>query len=231
MRVTLRPWAAFAAGATLFLAVSTACRLASSALALGATASHALLKTSLLLVSLLAMAADGRGFAAFGFARPTGARWGRVAAVGLSLGALATALILATPAKGLPMVREMGFLAVVLGVWLGSSLAEEVLTRGLVQSVIAPGGKPIWGLSPPVLASGLLFGALHLSLAVRGADPWTVAILVPATTALGLVAARFREVTGSLWPALVVHIAFNLGSGLAGVVGVLIQKLTERVAS
>lgn len=231
MSLSLRPWAAFAAGAALFVAVGATCRVVTTTWALGATASHALLKTSLLLISLLLMVWDGRGLRAFGFVPATGARWGRVVLSGLGLGALATTLILVTPAKGLAVVREMGFLAVVVGVWLGSSLAEEVFTRGLVQSVIAPGGKPIWGLSPAALASGLLFGALHLSLAFKGADPWTVAILVPATTALGLVAAHFREATGSLWPAFVTHVAFNVGGGLAGVVGAVAEKIAEKATS
>jgi membrane protease YdiL (CAAX protease family) len=56
-----------------------------------------------------------------------------------------------------------------------------------------------------VLLSGLFFGAMHL-LVVRQMGPGVVVF----TTYLGLVAAYYRQKTGSLLPAILMHMLFNI---------------------
>lgn len=95
-------------------------------------------------------------------------------------------------------------LQIVLFVWVYSSFCEEVLTRGLLQTFLSRSlGKSRVGLT--ILLSGLFFGAMHL-MAVRQMGPGVVVFAVY----LGLVAAYYREKSGSLWPAISLHVLFNI---------------------
>jgi len=67
--------------------------------------------------------------------------------------------------------------ALVLWVWLFSSISEEVLCRGLLQSMLAE-------VDARIAISALFFGAMHLSLFLRGAPASTVLILVFWTSVL-----------------------------------------------
>src|SRR5262249_20863926 len=71
---------------------------------------HFIVKTAMIAASLGAIAWWGKGFAAAGFQRAVGVRWRRVIGIGLLLGAMATALIVVTPAKGIGALRDLGFL-------------------------------------------------------------------------------------------------------------------------
>jgi membrane protease YdiL (CAAX protease family) len=97
-------------------------------------------------------------------------------------------------------------------VWIWASLCEETLVRGLLQSMltrIASGGSStrVW-TSMPVLVSGLFFSAMHLVL-IKRLGPAAIPMVAMATY-LGLVAARYREKTGSLFPAFLLHAFFNI---------------------
>ena len=127
------------------------------------------------------------------------------------------------PAEGLSRVQ------LVLFVWIYASVCEEVLTRGLLQTLLAawPGrtreqrvappdaaeqavGRRFWSM--PVVVSALFFGAMHLVL-VRSMGA-RAAPLIVLTILLGFLAARYRERTGSLIPAIIVHALFNVGAML-----------------
>ncbi len=66
------------------------------------------------------------------------------------------------PAAGMSQLRDFSLLDLVLWIWIWSSLSEEVLCRGLVQTWTTPGDRRFAGLSTPVVTSALTFGALHL---------------------------------------------------------------------
>ena len=101
-------------------------------------------------------------------------------------------------------------------VWVYASICEEVLTRGLLQTLLSRGAEAGAAnsrcLSMPVVVSGLFFGAMHIVL-VRFMGFGAIPVIVLAT-GLGLVAAHYREKTGSLIPAIVIHALFNIGSSL-----------------
>lgn len=67
----------------------------------------------------------------------------------------------------------------------------------------------------PILASVLIWGLWHVPLFlwggfVEGASPLlSTALLMVTTTSLGHVLARTRLETGSVWPAIVLHVAWN----------------------
>ena len=101
----------------------------------------------------------------------------------------------------------------ILFVWFYASVSEEALTRGLLQTLLSRGAEagalPSRRLTMPVLLSGLFFGSMHLVL-VKSMGPAAVPVIL-LVVFLGLVAARYRERTGSLLPAVIVHALFNIG--------------------
>jgi membrane protease YdiL (CAAX protease family) len=63
-----------------------------------------------------------------------------------------------------------------------------------------------------VIISGLFFGAMHVVL-IPFMGPAAFPLIVLAVF-LGLVAGYYRERTGSLLPAIIVHSLFNIGGSL-----------------
>lgn len=89
---------------------------------------------------------------------------------------------------------------------LGSPVQEEVIYRGLLQTLLARrlASSPTYSKASATIAMFLaasLFGAVHLQIG-------------PATAAgalmLGLLAGRLRQQSGSLLPGIVCHALFNL---------------------
>lgn len=184
----------------------------------------AMLGLSVILAGLLSR---GR-LAAFGFTRgtfrlrPTLLLWALPTAV---LGTLSFFATGSGPAPGPPVPQSP--LGVVLFVWIYASVCEEVLARGLLQSGLAPLAHNRlrlfrrWPLSVPVLISALFFGAMHVvlwpTMGAMALAPMTLGLL------LGLVAGYYREKTGSLLPAILIHALVNIGGTLPGwVLGALV---------
>jgi membrane protease YdiL (CAAX protease family) len=110
--------------------------------------------------------------------------------------------------------HQLGPVQIVLRVWIVASIAEEVLTRGLIQGLLAPlstTGFRVAGelVSVSVLLAALAFAALHLVL-VRKMGAKAAPVIVLAFL-LGCVAGVYRQTTGSLIPAVIVHMLFNIG--------------------
>ncbi len=106
------------------------------------------------------------------------------------------------------MLKDYRFYQIVLVIWFWSSVTEEVFTRGWLQSSL-----PAWRW----IVSGLFFGSMHLTVWWAGADLATSAILVAATTLLGLLCGRLRDRHESLTPAIAAHMSFNVGGLLGGI--------------
>jgi membrane protease YdiL (CAAX protease family) len=87
---------------------------------------------------------------------------------------------------------------------------EEIGWRGYMLTRLIDSGVPL-----PVLASGLIWALWHVPLVVAGAyaagpSPLlSAALLVVGITSFGYVIARMRLGTGSVWPAIVLHTAWN----------------------
>src|SRR5215217_1494923 len=71
------------------------------------------------------------------------------------------------------------------------------------------------GVPRPVLASGLIWGLWHLPLILAGiyaAGPFpalSAVLFMVAVPSLGYVLARMRLETGSVWPPIIAHSAWN----------------------
>lgn len=73
-------------------------------------------------------------------------------------------------------------------------VAEEIFFRGFLY----PGLRRSWGTGWALLASAALFAVIHGFTAV-----------IPPIFVIGLVLAISYEITGSLWPAILIHAAMN----------------------
>jgi membrane protease YdiL (CAAX protease family) len=88
---------------------------------------------------------------------------------------------------------------------------EEVGWRGYMLTRLIDAGVP-----RPILASGLIWGSWHMPLFlwggfVQGVPPLlATALLMIMSPALGYVLARMRLETGSVWPAVALHAAWNV---------------------
>ena len=108
----------------------------------------------------------------------------------------------------------MGGLVVPFAVGIVVSLVvvsgEEIGWRGYMLTRLIDAGVP-----RPVLASGLIWGVWHVPLVLAGVyaagpSPTVSAVLIMVSiTSFGYVIARMRLETGSVWPAIVLHAAWN----------------------
>jgi uncharacterized protein len=87
---------------------------------------------------------------------------------------------------------------------------EEIGWRGYMLTRLIDAGVP-----RPVLVSGLIWGLWHIPLIlagvyVAGSNPYVSAVIfMVSVTSMGFVVARMRLETGSIWPAVVLHGAWN----------------------
>jgi membrane protease YdiL (CAAX protease family) len=166
-----------------------------------------------------AMAMSKRAFSEFGFRRPTPSR-GRFKLWGLLLGAASSGVILVSGLRGMQsVVGDYGLLEIILWLWVISSVVEELFCRGWFQTLA--------GESTPraVLWSSALFGTMHLPL-LFGIEIAAALVIVFSVTVLGYVCATARARTGSLRPAIAAHMMFNVGGFVAGVIYVIVYRLT-----
>jgi len=162
--------------------------------------------TSLVALTLvLLLARPPAGIAEFGFRIPTARYLAIATAVGLTLGVAVTFLSHLFPSKPPFDVSRLAPWMIGLYFIIGSPIQEEIIFRGLIQSMLERrwmitfsvfGGS----LSGAVAFTAVLFGIIHLEAGVAVA---TGAII------LGLGAGELRRRSGSLLPAIIVHAVFN----------------------
>jgi membrane protease YdiL (CAAX protease family) len=161
------------------------------------------LLVALLLVLLLARAPAG--FAEFGFRIPN-SRYVAIAFVfGLALGLIVAFLNHLLRSK--PPFDVLGFAPWKIGLYfiIGASIQEEVIFRGLIQSMVERRWTVIFpmcggSISGAVAFTSALFGVIHLEVS---------AAVAMGAIVLGLVAGELRRRSGSLLPAVILHALFN----------------------
>jgi uncharacterized protein len=106
------------------------------------------------------------------------------------------------------MVAEFATLGAIVGAVYAAG--EEIGWRGYMLTRLIDAGVP-----RPVLASGLIWGLWHTPLILAGmyaAGSWPVVstvLFMVQITSTGFVIARMRLETGSIWPAIAQHGAWN----------------------
>ncbi len=133
-------------------------------------------------------------------------------------------LVFALLLKGLSLVLPLGAHAdmgniqpwqLILFFFVGAPMQEELIFRGLLQSVVEL-RQPLQlklgniTLPYPVLVSALLFAVVHIATVRLGASASEALFTVGGAFVLGLLAGSLRRASGSLLPAVVVHALFNI---------------------
>ena len=97
-------------------------------------------------------------------------------------------------AGGLGGFAEDSFsIQIIVGIWIYASIAEEVLTRGLVQGYLKPlaeKGLTISDarISVPVFVGALFFALMHIAMVTLGVDIVSVAAtVISAICSFGLI--------------------------------------------
>jgi len=153
----------------------------------------------------------------------------RPTVVGLSVGIIITGLGELLPMRGFEFMEDFTLLQIILFVWIFASVSEELLTRGLLQGFLRPLEKYRlmifkFYMSVPVLVAALFFGFMHLGLLTMGASGFTVFVIVLSAIILGVIAGYYREKTGSIVPAIVIHMLFNICGTLMGFLGEAVKS-------
>lgn len=113
-----------------------------------------------------------------------------------------------SPTAGLAALSTSFTIGVIVSLVVVSG--EEIGWRGFMLTRLIDAGVP-----RPVLVSGLIWAVWHVPLVLAGVyaagpSPLLSAILlVVGITSFGYVIARMRLETGSVWPAVVLHTAWN----------------------
>lgn len=112
------------------------------------------------------------------------------------------------------MMAPRGILKPILSVWVMASISEEVFFRGLLQGFLSPLKQ--YGftfikihVSVPVTICAVWFGLGHFGL-LRVMNVDVVIGIVISAMALGFIAGYYFEKTGSIIPAIAVHMVFNI---------------------
>jgi membrane protease YdiL (CAAX protease family) len=160
---------------------------------------------SVALILVLLLARKPAGIVEFGFSIPS-SRYTLIATVfGLTLGVAVTWLTHVFPSKPPFDVSRLAPWMIGLYFVIGSPIQEEIIFRGLIQSMLERRWAVTFSLfggslSGAVAFTAALFGIIHLE---AGAVVGIGAII------LGLVAGELRRRSGSLLPAIIVHCLFN----------------------
>ena len=157
------------------------------------------------LILMLLLARGPAGIAEFGFRIPHPRYLAVATALGVVLGIAVTFLDHLFPSK--PPFDVSHFTPLMIGLYfiIGAPIQEEIIFRGLIQSMLERrwmitfsvfGGS----LSGAVVFTAMLFGIIHVGVG---------ALVASGAIVLGLVTGELRRRSASLLPAIVVHALFN----------------------
>ncbi|MEA2671146.1 MAG: protease family protein [Chloroflexota bacterium] len=147
--------------------------------------------------------------------RLLGARPAVLAVAVLGVAAVVT-IALALPAEplgrlGIPVAALRRDLPLLGPAYVLQAAAQELQFRGLLLGVLERTMRP----AAANAAQALLFGLAHVAVLYEG----PASALVPITLVLGLVLGALTRWTGSLWPAIAIHSALEIGIAVAIIPG------------
>ncbi|HAT1376165.1 TPA: CPBP family intramembrane metalloprotease [Corynebacterium striatum] len=137
-----------------------------------------------------------------GLGRPWARGWAWAAVMLLVVLVLSYLALLPVPpevvAQTTTATTAMGFLAMAL-----RAVGEEIFFRGFLQGIITQR----WNAGAGITVQGLLFGLIHLPLAMLDISLIPLFVLQIAT---GFTMGWLREKSASLWPGATVHATINV---------------------
>ena len=171
----------------------------------------------MLIITLAIIVFGKRKISEYGFNMANNYKIKKIILLGLGFGFITILVGTISGAKGIKVFEELSFIQIIFVVWIFASLSEEVFFRGLIQTYLSPLIKYRINFckktfSLPVLLSAFFFAAMHLPMLAVAEDILTVIIVVGFGFFVGLTAAYYREKSGSLIPALLLHTFANIGA-------------------
>ena len=132
--------------------------------------------------------------------------------IGGILASVITALMGPTPTYDF---GNMNLFQTIIKVWILASIGEEIIFRGLILTYLSSRIHTSFSLfririTHSTLIAAIFFSLAHFMLLLKGAGAVQMAFISVMTFILGLGAGYFREKTGSLVPAIIIHILFNV---------------------
>jgi len=98
--------------------------------------------------------------------------------------------------------RALGWVFSIGAIAVAPAVCEEILFRGLLTPVF----RRVMGSTLAIVVSAALFGVIHVD-GLR--DGTSVYYRVPFAFILGMLLAKLRIDTGSLWPSMIAHATLN----------------------
>jgi len=109
------------------------------------------------------------------------------------------------------VVVPLGVVPAILWLAVAVGFNEEFIYRGLLVAVLRR-----YGTRRAVIFSALIFGVLHLANLGTGKSVGYLVAQVMFSALFGVVTAELVVVTGSLWPGILFHAAYDAASYLGG---------------
>lgn len=165
--------------------------------------------SSALIIAIGASISAGLGLLVMRLSPPTLGQYGfRAAAVGRSVWwflPLPISIVIVVATQGVQVTGAVAAPCAVLTIAV--AVNEEVWFRGIILAVLRKGGVRV-----AIIGSSVLFGVLHLANLAGGTDPAAAVLQIVFAALFGVVAAELTIVTGSLWPAIVWHAAWDFAN-------------------
>ncbi len=169
---------------------------------------------TLCMAMLLIAIVGRRQFTQYGFKAPKGSDVWKALSIGFLVGTLLD-VAAELGGAGLTFVGQPPFAYIILLLWIGAPIQEEIIFRGLFQSYLALHIKSSitiwkWKLTLPALIGAITFSLVHVALLSVEASLGGVLVSVIGAFILGIIAGYFRAGTSSLVEPIVVHALFNV---------------------
>jgi len=105
---------------------------------------------------------------------------------------------------------------IIILIWLLAPISEELIFRGVLQTRFSMKFTKKFNkyLSKSNLIAALLFSSIHLGLLFNGISTSHLVLILIFTFIAGITAGYFREKTGSLLPAIILHSFANIGGSI-----------------
>lgn len=176
--------------------------------------------TTMLVMSVLLMWILSKGkFLSFGFRWTTVSDLKPVTILSFGIGTVGALILAMLPSQATATFEEFSFLQIVIFIWFYASICEELLTRGLIQGYLAPFIDHCivifkLRLSLPVIVGALFFSLIHIMPLGATLGIYKLLFFLLLAAILGIIAGYYREKTGSLVPAIIAHMMFNISGNL-----------------
>lgn len=179
-----------------------------------------IIHTAMLVYTLLAALVLSKGrLSIYGFRIPRKIPASKIIGLSFLIGLVGAIIQQFLSSEEPDLLRNFPFIHQVIFIWIYASICEEALTRGLIQSFLRPLKDHrirllTTHISLPVIVSALFFSLMHLPAFGKTMNIYALLFFLMYAVILGIIAGYYREKIGSLVPAILVHMVFNISGTL-----------------